>query len=287
LYWNTDLDITIQYSITGVSPWSTIAEGEINDGIYTWNTATYGIPDGSDYRVRILAIDRISNIGFDQSDDKFTINNIGPAVYDITITDTTITSTEYTKNGDNLEITASINGDPIIIEADLSGFGKGPAVPPTSYTGGIARWIVSDIITANPDGPISLTIYVEDATGDSAMNSASITADNTHPTITIIKPRPGLYFMDSKRLLPFSYPFIIGQITFETEVFDDGSGVELVEFYLEDTLESVVTEAPYRWVWNRQSTGFWDVEIVVTDRVGHSTSEEIKDLFIINLGIFT
>jgi len=285
LYWRSDLQITIQYSLTGVAPWSTISDSEPNDGIYEWNTATYGIPDGEDYRVRVLATDKISNIGSDESDEKFIIDNQGPGVYNIVITDTTIGNNEYTKNGDNLEITATVGGDPESIEADLSAFGKGTAVPPTSYTGGIAKWMVTEIITAVQNGAVSVTITASDATGDSSINSGSIIADNEEPEINVLKPRAGFYLLDSMRLLPFSYPFIIGQITIETEVLDNISGVKQVSFYLENELEAIVTEAPYRWLWDRTATGFFDLEIVVSDNVGHSVSYEITDLFIINLDI--
>ena len=286
MYWNTDIDITVQYSNTGLAPWSTIAEGEDNDGLFTWDTATYGIPDGENYRVRIEAIDAIGNIGFDRSDETFIINNDeGPGVFNINITDVTIDSSEYTKTGDSLEISAMIGGDPETITADLSGFGKGTEVEYTSFTGGIARWTVTDILCVPSDGPVTVMITAEDATGESSTNTGSITADNTPPTLSIIKPRSGFYFMDGMRLLPFSYPFILGQITFEINAEDDGSGVQHVDFYLENELEATVTEAPYHWTWDRAATGFFDAEIVLVDNVGHEVFEEINDMFIINLDI--
>ena len=285
LYWRTDVSMTIQYSMTGASPWSTIADGELNDGVYSWNTESYGIPDGTDYRVRVLATDDISNIGSDQSNGKFTVDNVGPGVYGIVITDTTISSSEYTKNGDNIEITASIHGDPETILADLSSFGKGTAVPPTSFTGGTAKWTVNDIITAVQNGPVTVTITAIDATGDTGTNTGTIIADNAAPKITVIKPRAGLYIFDSMRLLPFSYPFVIGQITFQADVSDNGSGVQKVDFYLENELEATVIEPPYDWLWDRAATGFFNVEIKVYDYAGHTVSAEIADLFIINLDI--
>ena len=287
MYWRQDLDISVKYSNTGTSPWSTIAEFEENDGSYNWDTASYGIPDGANYRIKIEAYDRMNNVGFDNSDETFIIDNEGPGVYNINITDTTITNTEYTKNGDTLEISATIGGDPETITADLSGFGKGTEVEYTTFTGGVARWTVNDILCVPSDGPVSVTITAVDATGDVGENSASIIADNTAPEISITKPRAGFYFMDGMRLLPFSYPFIIGQITFETEVSDEGSGVESVQFYLENELEATVTEPPYQWLWDRAASGFFDAEIVVTDRVGHQNFDEVKDLFIINFDILS
>lgn len=285
MYWKQDLDISIKYSNTGVSPWSTIAEFEENDGYFEWDTASYGIPDGANYRIRIEAYDKINNVGFDSSDEKFIIDNDGPGIYNINITDTTISDSTFTKNGDSIEILANVVGDPIAITADLSGFGKGTEVEYTTFTGGIARWTVDNILCVPSDGPVAITITATDATGDVGSNSASVIADNTAPEIIITKPRAGLYLMDSMRLLPFSYPFIIGQITFESDANDDGSGVESVEFYLENELEAMVSEPPYHWLWDRAATGFFDVEIVVKDNVGHEAFDEINDLFIINFDI--
>jgi hypothetical protein len=235
--------------------------------------------------VRVLATDDITNIGYDESDETFTIDNVGPGVYNIIITDTTVSSTAYTKNGDNIEITASIHGDPETILADLSEFGKGAAVSPTTFTGGTAKWTLTSIITAVENGPISITITATDATGDTGTNTATIIADNDEPNIRVVKPRAGLYIFDSMRLLPFSYPFVIGQITFQVDVSDNGSGVKQVDFYLENELEATVIEPPYDWLWDRAATGFFNVEIRVSDYVGHTVTAEIDDLFIINLDI--
>lgn len=286
MYWDTDTDISVKYTNVGTAPWSTISEGELNDGIYLWDTIAYGIPDGPNYRIRIEAVDEINNIGYDESDQNFVIDNGGPGVYNINILDTTISNPLFTKDGDNIEITASISGDPVTIIADLSGFGKGMEVSPTSFTGGIAKWDVSDILCLPTNGVLSVTITTFDATGDSGSNTGTITADNIGPTVTITKPKPGLYFMDSMRLLPFAYPLIIGQITLEAEASDVGSGVSQVEFYLENNLESTDIDIPYRWLWDYAATGFFDIEIKSVDNVGHVTTEAVTDLFIINLDIF-
>ncbi len=285
MYWNTDLDITIQYSNTGISPWSTIAENEANTGVYYWDTASAGIPDGPSYKVRILAVDAIENMGADESDEKFIIDNGGVSVYNIVITDTTIGSTEYTKDGDSIIITATITGDPVSIVADLTGFGKGSAVNASSFSGGTATWIISGIRCVPSNGPVTITITAIDQTGDIGSGTATIIADNIPPEVEIRKPLPGLYIMDSMRLLPFSYPFIIGQITIEAEATDSGSGVKLVEFILENKVRANVTEPPYKWLWDEAATGFFRLSVKAYDGVGHTAVAEISDLFIINFDI--
>jgi hypothetical protein len=282
--WENDIDITVEYSMTGVSPWSTIAEDELNDGSYMWDTSPY--PDGESYRVRIIAEDDIVNMGADTSDGKFTIDNTGPSISNIVITDISIGSTEFTKNDDTLEITATITGDPLSIEADLSRFGKGYAVSPTSYTGTTAKWMVDSIICSPSDGPVSVAITATDSTGDSSSNVGSIVADNIDPRLVITRPGNALYIMDSMGLLPFSYPFIIGQITMVAEATDDdGSGIERVEFYLDDGLEANAIEVPYSWLWDEVAIGWFDLEVIAYDKVGHTAIDEITDLFIINLDI--
>jgi len=278
--WDTNIDMTVQFSITGTSPWSTLSEDETNDGTYSWNTETQ--PDGNSYRVRIIAEDKLINQNADSSDSIFTIDNDGPSISNIIIIDDTIENTEYTKNNDNLQITATITGDPTNIEADLTGFGKGSSVQPNSYTGNTARWLVNSISCSPTDGPITIIINATDATGDSSVDIGSIIADNTDPYLIISRPTPAFYFMDSMPLLPFSYPFIIGQITIIGDATDDGSGIDKVEFYLEDSLESTANEQPYSWLWDEAATGFFDIELIAYDIVGNTATDELRDLFIIN-----
>jgi hypothetical protein len=284
MLWEDLLGIDVEFSLTGVSPWSTIAEGQTNDGSYFWDTTTY--PDGVFNRVRILAMDEIGNLGGDASDGTFTIDNDGPSITDVIITDTTISNNEFVKDGDNVEITATIVGDPITIEADLTNLGGGSAVAATSYTGTTAKWNLNTVTCSPKDGEISVTITAIDTTGDSGVNIGTITSDNTEPYLEITRPGPGLYIMDSMRLLPFSYPFIIGQMTVIAEATDGGSGIQNIEFYLENRLEANDTEAPYDWLWDEAATGFFKLEVTAYDNVGHTTTEEMRDIFIINLDIF-
>ena len=284
MYWNDDIDITVQYSMTGVSPWSTLAENEFNDGSYNWNTETF--PDGQNYRVRIVAEDEIVNLGIDDSDGKFTIDNDGPKVTDIVVKDTSISNTQYIKDGDNLEISATITGNPVDISADLSGFGKGSSVSPTSAIGTTYKWTVPNVICSPSNGIIQVLISATDTTGDSGYNEGTIIADNIEPLVSITRPGPGLYIMDSMRLLPFAYPLIIGQITVAADATDQGSGIDRVEFYLENDLESNTSEVPYEWLWDRAATGFFDIYVVAYDKVGHEVMDEVRDLFIINLDIW-
>lgn len=283
IYWVEDVDITVEYSPTGVAPWSTIVDDEQNDGTYTWDTTSY--PEGSNYRIRILATDYIDNIGADISDNKFMIDNTGPFVSNIVINDVTLDRTDYTKDGDDVEITATIEGNPITISADLSGLGKGTNVPPTSFTGITAKWEVHSILCSPPDGTVTVSVTAQDPTGDTSGNIGTIISDNTLPVIDITRPGPGIYIMDSMRLLPFSYPLIIGQITLGVDAQDSGSGISEVKFYLEDILRGNVSEAPYEFLWDEAAFGFFTLEVIAYDNVGHTNNDIMRDFFIINFDI--
>ena len=80
------------------------------------------------------------------------------------------------------------------------------------------------------------------------------------------------------------YKFASDVRTYVTFEFDDG--IERIEFYLENRLEANDTEVPYEWLWDEAATGFFKLTVISYDVVGHSTTEEMRDIFIINLDIF-
>jgi len=283
MVWNTNVQITLQYSPTGIAPWSTIVDNLQNVGRYTWDTTSY--PEGGNYRIRIIATDSINNMGADTSDNIFMIDNTGPTVSNIVIKDVTLDRTDYTKNGDYVEITATIEGNPINITADLSGLGKGTNVPPTSFTGTTAKWEVNAILCSPPDGTVTVRITAKDPTGDTSGNAGVIISDNTLPAIVITRPGPGIYFMDSMRLLPFTYPLIFGQITIRVDATDNGSGISQVEFYLDNILKGNVSKAPYEFLWDEAAIGFFTLEVKAYDKVGHTNNDIMLDLFMINFDI--
>lgn len=79
--------------------------------------------------------------------------------------------------------------------------------------------------------------------------------DTVPPMVKIVTPQQGFYFMDH-RLFPRlfqSQTIIFGDITVEVYASDARSGIEEVDFYLDDSMRpmSTDTEAPYTWTWSR------------------------------------
>lgn len=284
-YWDPEnVDISIYYSFTSPSTWTAVAADEENDGSYIIDTS--GLPDSDLYKVRVIAEDKNGNTNSDESQSYFVVDNSGVYIQEITISDRNLSSTEFTTNGDTIDIEVIFVGEVESVTADLSSFGKGTAVEPNGLSQTTANWRVDNILCVPSDGPVTITISAYDPNGDLTTKTASIEADNSPPTLTIIKPRPGFYFMDGQRLMPFAYPFCIGQVTIETEAEDLGSGVSQVRFYIDDELRIADASVPYEWTWDEAAIGYYDIEVVAVDTVGHSSSDIAKDVFLINFDIF-
>jgi hypothetical protein len=238
-----------------------------NTGSYSWSTNS--VSDGT-YDLKVEAFSAFRKVNHDSC--VVTIDNgyAGVKVASIEITDTTTGSTQWVKNGDTVEITASITGAQHLnsweITADLSGFGLG-VNPADHWDGYTAHWIVTNIRTT--DGPITVTI-----TADGISNSATITADNNAPEVTIIKPDAGLYLFNRK-FLPIGSTIIIGPITIEIDAVDT-SGINKVEFYIDGQLEAIIEEEPFDWYMNLRLLGTHKLEIKVFDHAGNAN---VADMF--------
>jgi hypothetical protein len=80
--------------------------------------------------------------------------------------------------------------------------------------------------------------------------------------IQIIKPERGLYIAN-RLILPFFVPFAIGSLEIQAVVTEiNRSQVDCVEFYIDDELQTIDTEAPYSWVWSQRSFGAHMIKVL-------------------------
>lgn len=91
-----------------------------------------------------------------------------------------------------------------------------------------------------------------------AILSGGATVDTQAPAVTITNPAPG--------------SIIGGPITFSASA-SDGYGVASVKFYVNGTLKSTDSTAPYSYSWNNDSDaeGNHDLKVVATDLAGRTT----------------
>jgi hypothetical protein len=274
-----DLPIYLYYSGNDGETWAYVAgplynNDEEGHGEYSWNTNSYS--DGS-YMLKAEAVKELY-VTADTS-DPFTINNgiVGAMVSSILITDTTIESSLYVKDGDSIQITAGITGASDIVEvyADLSQLGGGVNTIADGFDGYTASWTLEDVACHPSDGTITVEVKLDNENS----KTATITADNTDPETVFIKPVDGLYFFNSK-LLPLGRTIIIGGITVEVEGIDN-SGVAYAEFYLDGELQTTISEEYLEWYMNFKLRGTHTIEVIIYDYAGNSASIS-KDMKVFN-----
>jgi parallel beta-helix repeat protein len=105
--------------------------------------------------------------------------------------------------------------------------------------------------------------------------------DNNPPYVKIIKPEKALYifnFKIRKYLFRFRIPLIIGKITIEANATDEDSGIERVEFYINDELKETDNTKPYtyNWTWNRPRIfHIFTIKVVAYDNVGITAEDKM------------
>ena len=102
---------------------------------------------------------------------------------------------------------------------------------------------------------------------------------NIAPTIIILKPYKGLYIFN-KKILPryILLTKIIGSITIEVEALDEDSGIEKVEFYINNKIVGSDTTYPYTYFW---TNGFlkifhiYFIKVIAYDLDGKTSTAKI------------
>jgi len=69
----------------------------------------------------------------------------------------------------------------------------------------------------------------------------------------------------------------MGKTKVSVEASDNQSGIQRVEFYVDDLLKQTVTSAPYNWTWTDRGLFFpYTLKAVAYDYYGNSNSDSIK-----------
>lgn len=293
-----NLNISIYYYNETKSDWDFI-DYSTNNGLYTWDTTK--VHDGMNYRIKINTTDESNNTGSDISSYPFVINNAGLYVSNVIITDTTINSRQYTKNGDDIEVVAVIKSkdfkkDDIDIWADLSEFmGSGyTKVFPYEYNyhedGCTAIWNLSKITTDDYDDglkSVNVTASNKDTSVESK-NSGSIIVDNTPPKIEILKPTSGLYLFDrihlKKKIHPFlpeifeGISFVIGKVTINATAMDS-NGISEIIWYLDGKL---LKDFGFEWILGSSDSilKIHRIKIIVLD---NARNDAIKNITVLKI----
>ena len=95
--------------------------------------------------------------------------------------------------------------------------------------------------------------------------------------LNISRPNDGYLYVFDKEIISmfFGNTIIIGKIAVNVEAHDNESGIERVEFFINDLLKVTDEEEPYTWVWNEKNFGKYIIKAVAYDDIGNSESDEI------------
>jgi M6 family metalloprotease-like protein len=277
------LDIDLDYSDNGGGSWNSIATGESNDGSHLWDVS--GLPDGSNYLVRVTATDTTARSDVDVSDATFTIDN--PGAPDVTIT--------YPNGGETLSDSVTITwsasdpdpGETPLLSIDLdysdNGGGSWNPIATGESNDGSYPWDVSGL----SDGSnylVRITATDTTARSDVDVSDATFTIDNPdHPNVTVTYPNGGETLSDSVT------------ITWSASDPDPGeTGLLLVNLDYSDTAGGAwspidadqANDGAYSWDMSGLPDGTdYLVRVTVTDTTERSDSDSSDAVFtILNLG---
>ncbi len=101
--------------------------------------------------------------------------------------------------------------------------------------------------------------------------------DTTPPTLVITKPKNALYFLNREIIPLANGTLIIGPIDVDVTATDNDSGIDRVEFYVNDQiLQGSDTTAPYSWLWNKRALFRQTLIVKAFDKEGNVNSKEIE-----------
>ncbi len=188
--------------------------------------------------------------------------SINPAT--ITITENKTVTAHFVQFTYVLDITIDGSGT-VTKNPDLSEYPYGTEVELTAVADNgwdFSHWSGDVSGELNPE-----TIIIDD--NKSVTAHFTEISDDLPPTIEITKPTNAIYLFDNQ-VIPFLMPLIVRGITIEVEAVDNESGIEKVEFYIDDVLEETDTEAPYSWKWSDDSIRKHSIKVVAYDFAGNT-----------------
>jgi len=105
------------------------------------------------------------------------------------------------------------------------------------------------------------------------------TIENIPPHIEIVDPSEGHLYWGRLRIpFPIQNSIVIGEVDVTVDAYDSGSGIDKIEFYVDDILCSTITRGPYKWKWNETSLGLvlYTLKVIAYDNAGNIAADEQK-----------
>jgi hypothetical protein len=103
--------------------------------------------------------------------------------------------------------------------------------------------------------------------------TTEIGQDTTPPYVALIAPLPGYIYINWRDVfllrIPFFMTIVIGNINVVANASDAQSGINRVEFWVNDDLRCTDTTAPYNWTWSEKGIFQETLRVVAYDNAGN------------------
>jgi hypothetical protein len=151
---------------------------------------------------------------------------------------------------------------------------------------GLVTWNLGTVTT---DGSVRFNVIV-DATaplGGIIQNVATFSSDETGATnayvdvpicfyIKLIEPQENSLYIFGKKILDLKKGTIcIGKVSIAADILDNATGINRVEFYIDDELKGTDYTAPYSWTWTTPAFFSHSIKAVAYNQANNSASDEI------------
>ena len=237
-----------------------------------WNTQT--VTDGQYMiKVELLTDDDLDGDGdtvwaTDTSDDWFTINNNNNPPF---------TPSNPTPEDDETDVDVNTDlswtgGDPDSGDVVTYDIYFGAYSPPPKVISNQSEESF-DVGTMNFSTTYYWQIVAWDNDGTSSEGSVwSFTTeeekDDIPPFVRIAKPAKALYINDEE-IMPFFIPLIFGHIQIWPYAYDNESGLDRLELYIDNELKATFTSVPKSWTWDETTFGRKTIILVAYDNAGN------------------
>lgn len=276
---DTSFEIHMYYTHMGTESWHSLnSDPIINAREYLWNTTF--LPDG-EYKIMVEGVGN-NTIIYEKS-EVFNIYNGNNNIQfqEGHIIDTTINSSEYVKNGDDIKIIVNVTDSVKLNESDmvanLSQLGGNNAVQAISYDGITAIWTLEEVHCMPENGRLEIIIIVRKI----EEKKLYIISDNKLPLINISQPINGLYLND-KKIIPLQKTIIFGNPSIELNIEDENE-IKKIRYYLNQRLvNEIFNPNEYKIKLSQRIIGSMMFSAVIVDKAGNQKTID-HQLFIINL----
>lgn len=254
-------DIEVSYRNNG--GWQTVEsihDAHVNE--VSWDTTA--VADGTDYWAKITAVDDAGNTAEDVSDSNFTVDNTPPY---------TTVDLDGEKNGEWFvsNVTVRLNASD-----NTSGVSR------VFYRIDNGTWnTYNTSFEVEENGEHIISYYSVDRAGNEEDGrSLAVNIDKQGPALTMVKPQEGYFYLGGKEVMRTlsSTTVIVGDIHIEVNATDKVSGIDIVEFYVNDELKNATDETPYRWLWDDPAFFMKTLKIIAYNNAGSTAEKEIKTL---------